>query len=226
MKKALLSIVLCCISIVCVAQTDVTKFLGIPVDGSKKEMIQKLKSRGFVQNPYYDEVLNGKFNGIDVNVFIATNNDKVYRIMLCDVNTMDETDIKIRFNILCKQFENNSKYCSFSERDQKLEDDEDISYEMSVHKKRYQATFYQLPDTTVTNYKNEVQSLIRVLYTEEEQKNLSEEETKGVEMLAASYVYDKIVKKSVWFMIAQNSDRYYIVMYYDNVYNEANGEDL
>ena len=35
MKKALLSLVLCCISIVGIAQTDVTTFLGIPVDGNK-----------------------------------------------------------------------------------------------------------------------------------------------------------------------------------------------
>lgn len=35
MKKVLLSLVLCCISIVTMAQTDVTKFLGIPVDGYK-----------------------------------------------------------------------------------------------------------------------------------------------------------------------------------------------
>ena len=52
MKKVLLSLVLCCISIVTMAQTDVTKFLGIPVDGYKSEMMRKLKSKGFTQNPY------------------------------------------------------------------------------------------------------------------------------------------------------------------------------
>ena len=51
MKNALLSLVLCCISIVGMAQTDVTKFLGIPVDGDKSEMISKLKSKGFAQSP-------------------------------------------------------------------------------------------------------------------------------------------------------------------------------
>lgn len=101
MKKILLSLVLCCISIVTMAQTDVTKFLGIPVDGNKSEMVRKLKSKGFTQNPYADGVLTGKFNGMDVNVHIATNNDKVCRIMVCDANTMDETSIRIRFNVLC-----------------------------------------------------------------------------------------------------------------------------
>ena len=72
------------------AQTDVTKFLGIPVDGNKSDMMIKLISKGFTQSPYAEGVLTGKFNGIDVNVHIATNNDKVCRIMVCDANTIDE----------------------------------------------------------------------------------------------------------------------------------------
>ena len=33
-------------------------------------------------------------------------------------------------------------------------------------------------------------------------------------------------KKVVWFRIEQYYNKYYISMYYDNVYNQANGEDL
>lgn len=154
MKKALLSLVLCCLSIVGMAQTDVTKFLGIPVDGNKSDMMRKLKSKRFTQSPYAEGVLTGKFNGMDVNAHIATNNDKVCRIVVCDANTMDEASIRIRFNVLC----DNSKYCSLSEEYQKLKDDENISYEMTAHKKRYEAIFYQLPDTTVANYTEEIQS--------------------------------------------------------------------
>ena len=175
MKKVLLSLVLCCISMATMAQKDVTKFLGIPVDGNKSEMVRKLKSKGFTQNPYADGVLTGKFNGMDVNVHIATNNDKVCRIMVCDANTMDETSIRIRFNVLCEQFKNNSKYCSFSEEDPKLKEDENISYEMTVHKKRYEAVFYQLPDTTAANYNEEIQSLVYSKYTKEQLENPSEE---------------------------------------------------
>lgn len=32
--------------------------------------------------------------------------------------------------------------------------------------------------------------------------------------------------KQVWFMISEFQGEYYISMYYDNLYNEANGEDL
>lgn len=226
MKKVLLSFVLCCISIVGMAQTDVTKFLGIPVDGNKSDMMRKLKSKGFTQSPYAEGVLTGKFNGVDVNVHIVTNNDKVCRIMVCDANTMDEVSIRIRFNVLCKQFKNNSKYCSLSEEDQKLKEGEDISYEMTVHKKRYEAIFYQLPDTTAANYTEEFQSLICSKYTKEQLENPSEEISNDIYEEAAMYALDKATKKPVWFMISKNYGEYYITMFYDNEYNRANGEDL
>lgn len=75
------------------SQNDVTTFLGIPVDGYKPQMIQKLKSKGFVMAQGVD-ALTGEFNGTDVHVFIGTNNNKVYRIMLCDANDQDEINIK------------------------------------------------------------------------------------------------------------------------------------
>ena len=226
MKKALLSLVLCCISIVGIAQTDVTKFLGIPVDGNKSDMMSKLKSKGFTQSPYAEGVLTGKFNGMDVNVHIATNNDKVCRIMVCDANTMDEASIRIRFNVLCEQFKNNSKYCSLSEEDPKLKDDENISYEMTVNKKRYEAIFYQLPDTTVANHNEEIQSMVYSKYTKEQLENPSEEISQDVHKMVTMYAFEKAIKKPVWFIISENYGKYFITMYYDNEYNRANGEDL
>ena len=94
------------------AQQDVTKFLGIPVDGSKSEMIQKLKAKGYTSSPLDKDVLVGEFNGADVNIHVVTNNNKVYRIMICDVNNIDERAIQIRFICFCEQFVNNSKYSS------------------------------------------------------------------------------------------------------------------
>ena len=120
------------LSVALYAQKEVTKFLGIPVDGSKSSMIQKLKNKGFVYDPSAD-YLKGEFNGQQVDVFIATNNNKVYRIMVCDKNNWDEGQIKIRYNTLCRQFANNQKYVPISAEE--LSDREDISYEMTVHKK-------------------------------------------------------------------------------------------
>lgn len=230
MKKILLFLVLCFISIFSMAQTDVTKFLGIPVDGSKIEMIRKLKTKGFTQSPVDKDVLTGKFNGMDVYVDIATNNDKVYRIAVYDKNTMNETDIRIRFNALCEQFKNNSKYCSLSEEDPKIKEDEDISYEMSVHNKRYEADFYQILDTTTANCKEEIieeiQSLIYSKYTKEQIENPSEEILQDLYKMKTNYALYKGTRKSVWFMICEYYGKYYIAMYYDNEYNRAQGEDL
>lgn len=170
------------------AQKEVTKFLGIPVDGSKSEMIQKIRAKGFTYNSNGD-YLEGEFNGASVQVYVATHNRAVYRVMIVDAVDRDEADIKVRYNNLCYQFQANKKYFSLEE-DQSLSDDEDISYEMTVNHKRYEAGFYQL-------------SL-----------NESANEAKDV------------ANRSVWFRIFNKYGKYRIVMYYDNKYNEANGEDL
>jgi hypothetical protein len=181
MKKILSVAFLLMLSVALHAQKEVTKFLGIPVDGSKSSMIQKLKNKGFVYDPSAD-YLKGEFNGQQVDVFIATNNNKVYRIMVCDKNTYDEGQIKIRYNTLCRQFANNQKYVPISAEE--LSDRENISYEMTVHKKKYQATYVQLPAD------------------------------------------DDLTKRLVWFTISKFNGEYYIIMYYDNEFNRAQGEDL
>ena len=49
MKKIII-VMLLFVSMVANAQKDVTKFLGIPVDGLKPAMMQKLKAKGFQYN--------------------------------------------------------------------------------------------------------------------------------------------------------------------------------
>ena len=97
---------------------------------------------------------------------------------------------------------------------------------MTIHKKRYEAIFYQLPDTTATNYSEEIQSLIYSKYTKEQLENPSEEISQDIYKMAAIYALDKAAKKPVWFMISEHYGQYYITMFYDNEYNRANGEDL
>ena len=89
------------------AQNDVTRFLGIPVDGHKDEMIRQLKNKGFRSTAYDADFLEGEFNGSNVRVYVVTNKNKVCRIAVSDVNNVDETAIRIRFNTLCRQFSNN-----------------------------------------------------------------------------------------------------------------------
>ena len=219
MKKLLSITMLLISSLFIYAQQDVTKFLGIPVDGSKSEMIQKLKAKGYTSSPLDKDVLVGEFNGADVNIHVVTNNNKVYRIMICDVNNIDERAIQIRFNRLCEQFVNNSKYSSLPLEEYMIPDDEDISYEITVHKKRYEAVFYQKTDETFRAKQIEAAF---PQYTKEQLANPSEELRAEI----VNFVTQYISKKAVWFMINERLGKYCITMYYDNEYNNANGEDL
>lgn len=222
MKKFLLIAVMMMISVVLFAQNGVTKFLGIPVDGFKSEMIRKLKAKGFVSSSYDPEILEGEFNGTDVNVHIVTNNNKIYRIMLADKTSLDETNIKIRFNNLCHQFSNNDNYIvtdNFT-----IPESEDISYEMNINNKRYEAIFYQKPDTT--NLIDKYKAIALEKYTEEELINMTKETENDLNEMFNSYFVDATLMKPVWFIISKFYGSYYITMYYDNEYNHANGEDL
>lgn len=146
MKKILSIALLLMLFITLQAQENVTKFLGIPVAGTKSAMIQKIKNKGFQYN-YSRDCLEGEFNGTQVRIFVVTNNNKVWRIAITDAVQLDEINIRIRFNTLCKQFENNKKYVNM-EIDQTIPEDEDILHQMLVDKKRYEAAYYQLPIDT------------------------------------------------------------------------------
>lgn len=224
MKRIILMMIAMMISFSSFAQNkDVTKFLGIPVDGTKTEMKQKLIAKGFVPKKMGDlEWLEGEFNGRNVNVYICTNNNKVYRIMLADKNTVDEAQIKIHFNNLVKQFENNKRYYAFG--DYSLSNEEDISYEMIVHNKIYAAYYSQNPD--FENIDTKVQIAIKEKYSAEELKNPSETIKKDIADITDKITFDEFSMKPVWFRIVSYNGEYYISMYYDNEYNHANGEDL
>lgn len=143
MKKLFSILVVCLFTVALHAQDRVvTKFLGIPVDGTKAGMIQKLKAKGFKSSVDATDALEGEFNGKNVYIRVVTNNNKVYRIMVADKKCVGETDIKIKFNTLCSQFERNNRYRAYLPY-QSLSDDEDINYGMTVNKKRYEAVFYQ-----------------------------------------------------------------------------------
>lgn len=209
------------------AQKDVAKFLGIPIDGSKTEFIKNLKLKGFTSNLVNKEILVGEFNGTNVNIHVATNNNKVCRIMVSDVNTMDEASIKIRFNKLCQQFQNNEKYIKLSDENYEISDQENISYEMTVKNKLYDALFYQKPETNSGETLEQIKASLLSKYTKDQIENPTDEIKKEIEDKAFSYFIDRTTKKAVWFRIFKhNHDEYYISIYYDNEYNRANGEDL
>ena len=134
MKKILLSLTLLMLSVAMYAQNEVTKFLGIPIDGTKADMIQKIKAKGFNYNAQED-CLEGIFNGENVYIYKTD---------------FDEGQIKIRFNKLCQQFNDNPKYYSLKGT-QKLSDNDNISYGMTIEHKQYEAIYYQLPHEGALN---------------------------------------------------------------------------
>ncbi len=209
------------------AQHNVTQFLGIPIDGSKSEMIRKLIAKGYVTDPYDRDVLEGEFNGHQVRIHVVTNSDKVWRIAIEYATYYNETDLRIAFNTLCRQFQNNPKYLSFQDYNTCIiPDTEDISYEITVHNKRYEAAFFQIPayvaDSTalVTKIKTDIASV----YKQEDLANMSA----GQKVLIAYFIdmLDDWSKNSVWFMIDQKGWKYQIFLFYDNECNHAQGEDL
>jgi hypothetical protein len=205
------------------AQKDVTQFLDIPVDGYKSEMIQKLKSRGFTINRHSEDILDGEFNGTNVNIFIVTNNNKVWRIAVRDANPTDETNIKFRFNNLIQQFANNKRYATQADSTiakYSIPKDEDISYEISVKNKRYEALFYQ------KSVKHDSLTKEKDLLIAKGTLNDKEQERYGKLLLEIFNESLNSLNKPVWFMIEEDNGEYRILINYDNESNKANGEGL
>lgn len=218
MKRVLVLILLLTMAIISsfAQEKDVTKFLGIPIDGTKEEMISKLKEKGFTSTAYDKEVLEGEFNGEDVYLFIGTNNHKVYRIMVSDKTNRNEENIRIRYNTLCKQFAENDKY--LVQMMEEIASDEDIALQILTKKKQYQASFYQID-------KPAIDKILLNKYSKEQLENTEQLSLQDQIYIAETY-QNSAINKQVWFMISENIGKYCINIYYDNTLNMANGEDL
>ena len=221
MEKLAISIVLSTTSILN-RQKDVTRFLEIPIDGEKLEVVNKLKEKGFVPCQG-DDILEGKFKGSDVYLYIATNDkDKVCRIIVRDKNFVGEEEIKERFNTLCNKFKYSSHYISFMNYN--IPKGENISYEMSENKKKYRAIFFQtLQKSDILKIDSEIKSKISEICVEKGERTILEKECNK---FFIKYLLGLLLKKSVKIAISESNGQYCITMYYDNVYNQTNGEDL
>jgi len=223
MKKVILVLGVLALTLEMNAQKDITQFLDIPVDGYKPEMIQKLKSRGFTINQHEEDILDGEFNGTNVHISIQTNNNKVWRIAVLEANYTDETNIKIKFNNLIQQFVNNKRYSTQSDSTIakfNIPKDEDISYEIAVNNKRYEASFYQ-KSVKYDSLINERDLLVA-------KDTLNDKENDRFYALIEETIKVSLnsLNKGVWFMIDEDYRKYRILIFYENEYNKANGEGL
>ncbi len=150
MKRIMILFAASIISIAAYAQaeqTEVTKFLGIPVDGTKNEMVKKLKAKGFINKSTREAtMLEGEFNGEKVHVYVLTNNNKVYRIHVADATTRDAYQIRLRYNTLIDQFRRNNRY--YDNVSNYIPDTDNIYLELQTNPGKYDASFYQMgPDS-------------------------------------------------------------------------------
>lgn len=235
MRKILITLAFVMMTIVSFSQVN---FMGIPVDGTKSEMISKLKQKGFSYDTKND-CLEGIFNGTKSNIWVVTNrNGKVYRIYVCDANQKNEANIINRFNTLFSQFLNKDNYRLYY--GEKIKIGEDISYQMSINNKMYSASFTQFND-----------EYLLYIDMEYSQKNYEKVHNKAIEIVKEwdvmdgyniairDYDEEEIFERdiaivlskvkpynSVWFKISEFYGEYYIALFYDNLLNAPNGEDL
>lgn len=167
MKRFLFVILFILFSFSVFGQNDGTiKFLGIPIDGPESQFVSKLKSKGFTYNSDC-ESYKGQFNGKYVDVYIHTNHNLVDRVYVAFPYT-DERNIRIEYNILLSQFKNNSKYTSLYPNEP-IPKNDDISYEMTVNHKRYQASFsYFDPNIDKISFTDELCDKLSGVLSEEE----------------------------------------------------------
>ena len=138
MKKIILLAFLAAVQF-CSFGQNTMKFLGIPIDGTKEQMISALKNKGYTYDVKND-ILEGEFNGQNVNILIKTNKNKVCRICVYNsVPIRDEATVRINFNNLYNQFMCNGKYSYVAGKE--IPDDENISHGITLYKKRYEADF-------------------------------------------------------------------------------------
>lgn len=216
MKKIFTFLLMLILALSSYAQTNVTKFLGIPVDGSREKMEKQIEKKGFKKVEIDGENLFiGEFNGQEVILAIKTNKNKVCRIVVLNYNNIiDESQIINRFNQLYNQFLNNSKYELAG--GEMIDKDENISYQMKVKNKVYEAVFYQ------AGTQEEINEMLLSKYTEEQLENPS----KKLEKEISNYINEKVNNKMVWFKAFEDGAGYRIAIFYDNKYNFPNGEDL
>ena len=226
MKRLFFILIVALTAVNTMAENYPTKFLGIPIDGTKQEMIGEIQAKGFTYNREFGN-LSGEFNGTDVNVYVVTNNNKTYRVMVSEQRTWSEGQIRIRFNNLMKQFNDNSKYIPAILNQDYISENEDISYEMAVHDKMYSARYLQIThpaDTSILAQDAAEIVVDMVSHITHEDSDINSEALASIAFFKA--LQKQYIKNSVWFVINEFKGKYYISIYYDNEYNKANGEDL
>ena len=183
MRKIVVTALLTLFTCIALAQTSsegTLKFLGIPVDGSSKHMIERLKERGF--DDHLGDYLEGQFNGEPVRVYVHTYRNRVDRIIV-EFEHIPEMNLNEQYNHFLSLLTENEKYRPMGTYSL-IPIEENCETEILLKKKDYKARF---------SYVSHNES----------------EESDG----------------EVWLSIL-NRRGYRVCLYYDNLMNRPQGEDL
>lgn len=201
--------------------TDETalKFVGVPIGGSREEMVAALKDKGF--NMYYDGSLDGMFNGENVKVYISTNHDIVDRIQVEYPYCSEDNDIRVKYNVLLSRFGRNAKYVCINPRAD-VPANESIYRKLDENTKYYDAVYFYLhPEVNAKDWVEEFRQEYLRRYKKPLQ-GLSYEEMEEALFCLPMRVSGS-VSGVVWFTIVDTS---HIEINYINFKNRPRGEDL
>lgn len=215
--KKLLTFAMLLIPIITFSNDDVVKFLGIPVDGNKFEMIRKLNTKGFSSVPFVEDVMEGQFNGRNVKVHILHNKAKVWKIAVIYYSDADISTIINVWNRLYRQFKNKIDYTYVS--GQELSPYRDAkTITKSAH-----AMFIQGNENEVYD---KIEPYLFQAYSEQQLGKPDDSEALARYEKLALLSYAQYSGNGVSISIAENQGEYTIIIHYENGKNAANGEDL
>ena len=256
MKKTLLIILLFCIATICFAQSDPIKFLGIPVDGPRAQFESSLKAKGFKYDSIYEEFkgqFNGKSVEVVVHtnhdivdrvvvLFPKTSEQNIrseYNLLLKQFNETGKyigflnEEIPASEKIPYEMTANNKDYqCTFSYFDPNR-DPAELSDALAD-----KVLSEVLTEEELANYKEESKNMLNM---PDEQKTavfqkILSEITSGLNddsidpekaysfIIAFVNAVNELADGRVWFRIDESCRQ--IILYYDNLHNQAHGEDL
>lgn len=233
MRQLFLIIGITLISVLLKAENYPTKFLGIPIDGTKQEMIKKLEEKGFLYEEETDW-LTGEFNGKDVIIKIRTNNRKVYCVSVIYRYFYTSDEVKEAYNILLQQFKENEHYIPFNLGQEPIPIDENIDYEMREHNKIYCAGFLQITheaDSSLVyndSFKDCTNKLIDLIPHEKlgDETYIHSISDKLAYICWHAELKTLYANNIVNFYIEEISGKYNLILFYENGYNKSKGEDL
>lgn len=196
-------------------------FMGIPIDGSKYQMITALEAKGF-ENKNYKDQLEGMFNGEKVTLEVSTNHGVVDRILVIYPYCSEANDSRIKYNTLLSRLNRSAKYVCINPRNE-LPADEEIYWNLLDNSKYYDAVYFDLqPERASKQWADEFKEAYQKYYAKPLVPGLSYEEMEEA-LFCLPEQLSEAVRGVVWFTMV---DQHRINISYINFKNRPRGEDL